>query len=987
LLVFVLVSLIGFVSSIDNKVLEFDFESYNSTHIFNSIEGETNATINGNLIINSSDLPIKNFSSFNLSDSTFLELEPFNITQNFTISFWFKLASVGSMALVSFGNGTINGLLIQAKGSELAMGLKTSTGWISTVYSFNDTLFWHNYVSTYDGTNIIQYLDRKKISQASHSGEFIGDDVAGANYYLGKWKDTSRYYSGNMDNFNMWVDSFDDNSCKINEVCNSSFLNSLYFFYSDDIEIHSKDVITSNKKINVSFSYGDNSNFLNCSLYFDKAFYDARSLTFNNEISDYILISDSLNYSLGMNYNISNLSLRSVSNTEYSPLHMSTAIDGFYYSPMSLGDYHLIKADISSGKIVDVINISGGSESPPIKIGDFIYLVTQYGGGYVYKINYSSFEIDRIVNLSVNLGSLVETWAYDDEFLYVPDASYIYKIRQDNLSIVTNYSGTGFRGCLLVEDLLYVQDGQNNLKIIYKENMSERNSVDLNLNTNYGYNVPVYDSVNDWLIISELDATRENGAIEIFYKENMTKVWGVNYSGWGPAQTPLYNPKKGLLFFSIINISNYAQKGLFKALNISNGNEVWSTTISNASGWGGMIGDGNYLYHGTKKDENGFKFVIINQSTGDILHMESMVNSKQCNTPVIYKGKVIISTVVGFEIFEVGAGVNENFNSYRANVYNTGILDQIGYYNSFNRGGSFELDELDYGEYNYRVKCEREGFSIFSTEFYSYNIDPYYPGPNITINSPSSSTYLSSSILLNITAQDNNEVGICWYSLDSGTTNQTLTQDGTTDFYNYTQISISSGNYVALFWCNDSAGNLNNTQNVSFTVAIPTEEETTTSGGISTYSPSSEQLEEGYSKLLRKTQKVKFTINEQTHTAVINSVNVINKKVEVEIEGEGILVELSEGSVGKIDLDNDGYYDLQISVNEVRINGYADLEFKEIHEEIPAEEKEEQESPSKTEEKIKLWMWISGGIILLIVVGIVIRRLLKNLINFKQKYL
>jgi len=169
------------------------------------------------------------------------------------------------------------------------------------------------------------------------------------------------------------------------------------------------------------------------------------------------------------------------------------------------------------------------------------------------------------------------------------------------------------------------------------------------------------------------------------------------------------------------------------------------------------------------------------------------------------------------------------------------------------------------------------------------------------------------------------------------------------------------------------------TKTISVSPIITSTEETTPSGGTTTYSPSSEQLEEGYSKLLRKTQKVQFIINEETYTAVINSVNVINKKVEIEIEGEGILVELSEGSVGKIDLNDDGYYDLQISCKEVRINGYADLEFKEIHEEIPAEEKEEQESPSKVEEiKIKNWMWISGGTILLIVVGIVIRRLLKK---------
>ncbi len=140
----------------------------------------------------------------------------------------------------------------------------------------------------------------------------------------------------------------------------------------------------------------------------------------------------------------------------------------------------------------------------------------------------------------------------------------------------------------------------------------------------------------------------------------------------------------------------------------------------------------------------------------------------------------------------------------------------------------------------------------------------------------------------------------------------------------------------------------------------------TTSGSAPTYTPSSSQLKEGYTKSLRKNQKVQVTINEQTSTVVVNSVDSTNKKVEVEIEESGKSVEINEGDVGKIDLDDDGYYDLQISCKEVRENGYADLEFKEIHEEVPAEEKERQESPSKF--GIRLEIWIVLGIVLLIVI-------------------
>ena len=101
---------------------------------------------------------------------------------------------------------------------------------------------------------------------------------------------------------------------------------------------------------------------------------------------------------------------------------------------------------------------------------------------------------------------------------------------------------------------------------------------------------------------------------------------------------------------------------------------------------------------------------------------------------------------------------------------------------------------------------------------------------------------------------------------------------------------------------------------------------------------------------MAKYQKIKFEFNDKTYTIKLKKVE--NQTVTIKVESE--IFDLNINQTKKIDLNNDGYYDLQISVNEVRSNGYADLEFKEIHEEVPAEEKEEQESPIKIEEvKIK----------------------------------
>jgi len=247
-----------------------------------------------------------------------------------------------------------------------------------------------------------------------------------------------------------------------------------------------------------------------------------------------------------------------------------------------------------------------------------------------------------------------------------------------------------------------------------------------------------------------------------------------------------------------------------------------------------------------------------------------------------------------------------------------------------------------------------KAFPQTSNDMYLAIHPPDTTSPSVSFNLSSSSVNVGDAITASCTGTD---------TIDDNPSITSSTIDTST-----------SGTKTATCTITDYAGN-SVSQSISYVVL-------SSNSGSATYSPSSEQLEEGYSKLLRKTQKVQFTINEQTHTAVINSVNVINKKVEIELEEIGELIELDEGEIKKIDLDDDGYYDLQISINKVQINGYVDLEFKEIHEEVPAEEKEEQESPSKIGEKNRLWMWISGGIISLLIIGMIIRKVLKKSMNY-----
>jgi hypothetical protein len=90
--------------------------------------------------------------------------------------------------------------------------------------------------------------------------------------------------------------------------------------------------------------------------------------------------------------------------------------------------------------------------------------------------------------------------------------------------------------------------------------------------------------------------------------------------------------------------------------------------------------------------------------------------------------------------------------------------------------------------------------------------------PNITINSPGIAT--NPSFLLNITVPD--IVSYCFFNITKGASieiaNTTLSQFGSTDFFNISVVLSGDGTYNLWIWCNDSSNNWNQT-NLSFTAS------------------------------------------------------------------------------------------------------------------------------------------------------------------------
>ena len=89
--------------------------------------------------------------------------------------------------------------------------------------------------------------------------------------------------------------------------------------------------------------------------------------------------------------------------------------------------------------------------------------------------------------------------------------------------------------------------------------------------------------------------------------------------------------------------------------------------------------------------------------------------------------------------------------------------------------------------------------------------------PLLSIVSPTSMNYTTKLIDFNISSNEN--LNYCKFTTDSWATNYTMTSTNAT-YFNYTG-SMSDGTYTANFWCNDTSGNINSTEQVSFNVTLP----------------------------------------------------------------------------------------------------------------------------------------------------------------------
>ncbi|MEA3329501.1 MAG: hypothetical protein U9Q06_02040 [Nanoarchaeota archaeon] len=143
-------------------------------------------------------------------------------------------------------------------------------------------------------------------------------------------------------------------------------------------------------------------------------------------------------------------------------------------------------------------------------------------------------------------------------------------------------------------------------------------------------------------------------------------------------------------------------------------------------------------------------------------------------------------------------------------------------------------------------------------------------------------------------------------------------------------------------------------------------------GGYPTFSPNSEELNEGYQKIMYKNWKVSFKVNNESHTFKVEKVTETNAKISISSETQEATISIGEEK--KFELSGDNYYDVLIRLNSLNsLGNKANFTIQTIHEKIISQQQEsETEDTVQTSigdklEEIKslIWLWILIGVIIL----------------------
>ncbi|MCH8329855.1 MAG: hypothetical protein IH946_00490, partial [Bacteroidetes bacterium] len=260
---------------------------------------------------------------------------------------------------------------------------------------------------------------------------------------------------------------------------------------------------------------------------------------------------------------------------------------------------------------------------------------------------------------------------------------------------------------------------------------------------------------------------------------------------------------------------------------------------------------------------------------------------------------------------------------------------------------SFNIPDLT-GIYNITFIANDSSNNVNSSETTSFNATDV-TAPLVTINVPENITYSTSSFDFNVSLNEDGDT--VQYTLDDGINNITMS---TTDnrVYNATNDSIADGGYTFQVYTNDTVGNNNYTEDVTFTVDTTEVDDDTGGGGGSPIKISlsidrgtinvklfqgetKKEIEEYSNELplykrifsfdiseensLPKTSTLKFKKFEIKKN--INKIKAPNQeKIQGKMDNKDFIINVLKKVSGKKDVDMDSHLELDLHLDSLAIS-------------------------------------------------------------------
>ena len=373
----------------------------------------------------------------------------------------------------------------------------------------------------------------------------------------------------------------------------------------------------------------------------------------------------------------------------------------------------------------------------------------------------------------------------------------------------------------------------------------------------YNSSVTLQDEIYSSLILCNADNSNLTNITTIGDTFNVLRTDNSNFTDINRSNTYnginfYYSSNNILTNLITINIDQY---GFY--LSFSHDNIVTYSTFTNPGGNGIYLdgADNNTLKHiiSTGGDYAG---LYLKNSDNNIFQNLTLSNHdgsgvrfyETNNNNTLYDSRIENNGEAGFYLSRHFAIIPYNNTFYNNIINNSGTYGNIrltgdnleSYFNTTKQVGTNIYDsEIGYIHGNFWTNSSATGFSDtctdadtdgFCDDVYDLTVGTHIAydygaisillstdagPPNVTINTPLNQTYPTNSITFNITVVDDVLVDSCWYSLNSGVTNYTMTN--VSSEYTDTNSSMTQGSHTVNFYCNDSSNNLS-TKQITFSI-------------------------------------------------------------------------------------------------------------------------------------------------------------------------